>query len=205
MHDLNFKNMIDRVFKKIEDRLYLKKEYVYVALACLVLIFGFSVMNRTTDNAVNPEKQAAVTDSVQNDNSQTGIETQSLRDVALQLGISPDELMAMLRKKGIKLNNTDDTLEQIAKDNHIATGKLIDIVHKDQKGSLSIKHRTGARFGGLTLEEFCDQNNLSLNEILTRFEMLGFKIDSKDKMKQIAKNLAISNIELENIITGSTQ
>jgi hypothetical protein len=200
MNRLDIRNMIDNLIKKIEDRLYVKKEYVYVALVCLILIFGFSVMNRAANNPTKPAKQAATTENVQNDSAQLGIETQSLRDVGLQIGISADELIAMLQKKGIKLNSMDDTMEQIAKDNQIPMEKLVHIFNNHQVGFTKIKNRPSARFGGLTLEEFCDQKNIPLNEMLSRFEMLGIKVDPKSKMKYIAKDLGVSPTALVEMI-----
>ena len=205
MKDFNIKNIINSLFKNIEKRLYLKKEYAYAVLTFLFIILVISAMNRATNKAVEQDMRFGKTEIEQNDSSQTGAETQSIRDVALQVGISADQLMGNLQKKGIKLNNVDDTIEQIAHDNRIFSAKLLDIMNTDPTASIGIRNKSIARTGGLTLEEVCDQKNLSLNEILAQFEMMGFRVEPKDKMRQIAKNLGISSNELNNIITGGTQ
>ena len=204
MNNFNLNNVVDYLRKNVLDLLNLKKEYLYAILACLIIIFGISAMNRTSNKPVNPEERSAKIDTKQTDSSQTGVETLSLRNVALQTGIPYDQMTGMLQKKGFKLNTADDTIEQIAKDNRTSSERLLRLIESYQTESMSTKNRTSARLGGMTLEELCDQKNLSLNEILSRFEMLGLKVDPKDKMKEIAKNLNLSNAELIDIIEGRT-
>jgi hypothetical protein len=204
MNDFNIKNIINDLMKKMEDHLYIKKKNLFTILTCLIIIFGFAAMNRTDNKAVDPDERSTKTDTVQDDSSQTGIETLSLRNVALQTGIPLDQVTGRLQKKGFKLNTADDTIEQIAKDNRTSSERLLRLIESYQTESMSTKNRTIARLGGMTLEELCDQKNLSLNEILSRFEMLGLKVDPKDKMKEIAKNLNLSNAELIDIIEGRT-
>ena len=205
MNNFNLRNIIDYLRKKIEDSFNIKIEYLYAVLACLIIIFGISGMNRTSNKPVNPEERSVKIDAEQTDSSQTGAETLRLRDVALQIGIPLDQLMDLLQKKRLKLISADDTIEQIARDNRITSGHLFNLLESHQTETMGTKNRTSARFGRLTLEELCDQKDISLNEMLNRFEMLGVKVDPKDKMKQIAKNLGLSNAELFDIIEGRTR
>ena len=202
MNNFNLRNIIDYLRKKIEDSFNIKIEYLYAVLACLIIIFGISGMNRTSNKPVNPEERSVKIDAEQTDSSQTGAETLRLRDVALQIGIPLDQLMDLLQKKRLKLISADDTIEQIARDNRTSSQKLLDLFDSYQKVTMNTKDRASVRLGAMTLEEFCDQKNLSLNEIIGRFEMLGLRVDPKDKMKQIAKDLGISNTEFSNILEG---
>ena len=205
MNNFNLRNIIDYLRKKIEDSFNIKIEYLYAVLACLIIIFGISGMNRTSNKPVDPEERSVKTNTVQNEGSQTGIETLSLRNVSIQSGIPLDQLMGLLQKKTLKLVSADDTIEQIARDNRTSSKKLLDLLESYKTKTMSSKNRTSARLGGITLEELCDQKNFSLNEILNRFEMLGLRVDPKDKMKQIAKNLGLSNAELIDIVEGRTR
>ena len=70
---------------------------------------------------------------------------------------------------------------------------------------MSSESRKGGRLAGKTLKEICHERNLSLNDVLTRLESKGVKIDPKDKLKQIGNNLGLSPNQLLSIIEDRTQ
>jgi hypothetical protein len=202
----DFKKTIDDLNKKVES-ISTQKALIYAGIACLVVWFGASAVIKTrSGNDIVPEAQTLTSlDTDKGDTSRTDDEALSLRDIAIKTGIPMDRLLGVFQKKGFKVKGADDTIEQIARDNRTSSDRLLSIIDTYKNNSTAYESRNADRFAGKTLEEICDERNLSLNDVLTRLESTGSKVDSKDKLREIATKLGISSSQLLSMIEDRTQ
>ncbi len=205
MDIFDWKKIINDLNKKIEN-ISTQKALIYAGIACLIVWFGVSAVKTLSGNIIVPEAQTvASSDAGKGDTTRTDAETLSLRDVAIKNRIPMDQLMDALQKKGFKIKGADDTIEQIAIDNRTSSHRLLSVIDTYNNNPTAYESRNAGRFAGKTLEEICDEINLSLSDVLTRLESKGIKVDSKDKLKQIATNSDLSASELLSIIEDRTQ
>ena len=205
MFRFNYKYLLDRLDGIIERYLGSKRRFAYVFIACLI-IAGMAGLMRNPNRTVSADKNGSNTQEAGKiESSGTGLETLSLRDVAARSNIPQDRMMDLFQEKKYKINSLDDTLEQIAKDNKTSPETLVRIIESDSQQATAVTGSSFSRIRNLSLEELCDQKNLSLSEILSRFEAEGVKIDTKEKIIDIANKPGMSRHKLVDIIQGEAQ
>ncbi len=205
MFRFNYKYLLDRLDGIIERYLGSKKRLAYVFIACLIIV-GMAGLIRNPNRIVPANKTGSKAEEAEKiEPSDIGVETLSLRDVAGRSHIPQDRMMALFHEKKYKINSLDDTLEQIAKDNKTSPETLVRIIENASQQATAVTGSSFSQIRNLSLEELCDQKNLSLSEILSRVEAEGVKIDTKERIIDIANKPGMSRHKVVAIIQGNPQ
>ncbi len=123
-----------------------------------------------------------------------------------RMGLDADKAAESLKKAGIEIESTKETIKSIAARAEITPKELYEKILKDQpreKSDISnIDHKNtqeqqsytpGAGIGRMSLENYCAKFNLDLNTAIDILREQGVVVDKETSIKEIAGALGLSS------------
>ncbi len=106
----------------------------------------------------------------------------TLIELSEQLGdITVDKIVDKLNSKGIKYNNTSQTLSEIGVLNNIPPNKIYNIVTNK-----TVSNVTGTGIGKMTIEQYALKNNKNIDELLKLLKMNNVIAKKEQTLKDVA-------------------
>ncbi|MBN2590996.1 MAG: DUF4405 domain-containing protein [Sedimentisphaerales bacterium] len=122
----------------------------------------------------------------------------TLNELAQQVsGVDLETMQSNLKNKGYEVGSPDMTLGELAESVSKTPLELYQIA-VGQSGSAVAGTN---RFGQMTLEQYCEQNNLNINEVAQKLKDAGFTIKPEMTMREIADSNGAHPSEVRNIIS----
>ena len=125
-------------------------------------------------------------------------------------GLDADKAVASIKKAGLEIESAKESIKSIAAKAGITPKELHEIILKDQPQSDNFKsdksqsensaHQTskqgsssGAGIGRMSLQDYCNKNNLDLNTALVILREKGAVVDKSTPIREIAASLGLSS------------
>jgi hypothetical protein len=125
-------------------------------------------------------------------------EESSLKSFSQRIGVDIDKATALLKEKGITVDNNTQTLQYIGEQNGIS-GKIIYETIK-QKNDINRKKSSAtsdvSSLGQRTLEELANMNKINLQKAILFLQKKGFDATPQNRMKEAANALSTTPYEL---------
>ena len=136
-------------------------------------------------------------------------ELMTLTELAAQTGGSDPESMARrLRGAGIEVESSDDVLGDIARRAGMTPMQLYTLAvgqsvggQDGQRGASGRDQQTGSGMGALTLQQYCERENLDVAKTVLNLRDRGFKAEATMTLREIAVNGGVHPSELREILS----
>lgn len=115
-------------------------------------------------------------------------EESSFKAFSQQIGIDIEKATALLREKGITVENSKQTLQQIAQQNNISAKVIYESIKPQQ-------NKAGAEvtsLGRRSLEELADMEVIDLGQSLQFLRQKGFEATPESRMREAANALGLT-------------
>lgn len=118
-------------------------------------------------------------------------ELSSLKLFAKKQELDLEKALELLRLKGIRYNDADDSLLYIANNNKLSPKDVYDIIkpaaaNKAEEGGIKFPDSPAAGFGNKTLAAVCSEYNLIVSTIRSGLEKRGVRAEAEMTIKEIA-------------------
>ena len=197
----NWKMLWHFIWSKVRKAVNLRKEMVGAALVCLIVFMG--TLWEMPPFSSTMELGEYFKDSWEENKAETPVahgELLSLKEFADTVKVPVEEIRDVLKSKGYKVKNVEQTIASIAKENNTSPNKL----YEDMKGGgvkpAEPKSFQGSGMGRKTLEMISAERGVPLEEILDRLNKNGIKAKPNDKLKEIAGREGKTPMEIFNLI-----
>ncbi len=206
----NWKPILNYIKKKVKAGIRMRTELtVSLVLTILVFIataislppfstvmdFGTKMKNSWEESSQEPFVPHA--------------EEMSLKDFIGQIGISKEEALKALEKKGIQLQDTSASIKDIAVDNNTSPVALYEILKselpteaKEKFDSLTTqkKQTRGGGYGWKTLENLAQDLNIPIQDIMEFLQSKGIDAQKEEVIRNVAEKNGITPYELVEMI-----
>lgn len=206
----NWKPILNYIKKKVKAGIRMRTELtVSLVLTILVFIataislppfstvmdFGTKMKNSWEESSQEPFVPHA--------------EEMSLKDFIGQIGISKEEALKALEKKGIQLQDTSASIKDIAVDNNTSPVALYEILKselpteaKEKFDSLTTqkKQTRGGGYGWKTLENLAQDLNIPIQDIMEFLQSKGIDAQKTEVIRNVAEKNGITPYELVEMI-----
>ncbi len=115
-------------------------------------------------------------------------ELSSLKILCKRIGIDPDKSFIKLRNANIEVNNTNQTILEIAKANNLSPKEVYMVIAptvQTSSDNKTLPPSPSGGFGKKTLKEICQTYNLNCEQILERFKTNGLPASIDMSLKDI--------------------
>ncbi len=197
----NWKIFIAFLWNTMKKALHLKRELALSIAVCLVLFLGsiwsippFGTIMDIGEKFKESWEQSRVKPPVAH------AELLSLADFAGSIQVPVEQITKILTSKGYSTEGAHQTIRDIALANRVSPEKLYAEIQAGGLMPAPAKSSGGSGMGRKTIRTVCEEQGLSLEEVLTRLEKL--KLDAKpdDRLKDLAERLGKTPTELLHII-----
>jgi hypothetical protein len=116
-------------------------------------------------------------------------ELSTLKTFAKKQGLDLDESMALLKKGDVRFENEDQTLQDIARQNHISPQQVYLAMKPSPKAetSKSLPDSPPAGFGNRNLADICQEYQLNVKAVIRELRKKNLTVDAEMTTKEIAK------------------
>jgi hypothetical protein len=202
----NWKMFMNFIWNKIRKALNRRWELITATLLCLFVFLGtlwnippfsntMSIGQTLKDSWAESKVEVPIVHA----------ELMSLSDFAEKIQVPPDELLSSLNSKGYTVQNTEQTLGEIAEQNNTSPDKLYEAMKSGEIQPTLPKTIEGSGLGRKTLEAISAEQGLSIDEVLSRLKQKGIRAQPGDRLKDVAEEHEKSALEIHNIITGQEE
>ena len=116
----------------------------------------------------------------------------SLDELAEQIGISLDEALGILEKKGIEVVNSRMLIKDIARDFNTSPVAIYEMLEKKP----SVKKQIGRGYGWKTLENLAQELGIPIEDIMTFLRSEGIEAQKGDVIRNVAEQNGLTPYEL---------
>ncbi len=198
----NWKPLMHYIKEKSRKGLALKKELA-IATVINILIFGFTFYE-VPPFATVMEFGEELSESWSDEKSEPPVphaEKLTVPEFAKTVNIPLDLFMNKLLENNITINDTSQTILEIANDNQISPSEIYNLISLDmQPKTTETKYTMGSGFGRKLLSEILIENKLTFDEGVNKLKNAGINVENDEKIKNIAERNNISPIEIINVI-----
>jgi hypothetical protein len=202
----NWKMFMNFIWNKIRKALNRRWELITATLLCLFVFLGtlwnippfsntMSIGQTLKDSWAESKVEVPIVHA----------ELMSLSDFAEKIQVPPDELLSSLNSKGYTVQNTEQTLGEIAEQNNTSPDKLYEAMKSGEVQPTLPKTIEGSGLGRKTLETISAEQGLSIDEVLSRLRQKGISAQPGDRLKDVAEKHEKFALEIHNIITGQEE
>jgi len=201
---INWKVFLSYIKKKAVKGFHKKTEMFASLILILVLVFATSLGVPPIKNVIDLGEH--FTESWEKKNEQAPMphtEALTIKELSEQVvNLSPDTIIQKLQVKGIKVENTDQTLKVIGINNNLSPFEIYEIIvenaeiRKDKLNSL----KPGTGFGRKSLAEIAEILKKDVNGLIDLLKKEGIEAQSTDLLKNIAQKLGKKPIEIIEIL-----
>ncbi len=129
-------------------------------------------------------------------------ELMSLEEFSSKIQIPVDQALSALKSKGYAVKNVRQTLDEIAKKNRTSPDKLYEAIKSGGLKPTVPKSVKGSGRGRKTLETICSEENIPLEQAMSRLKQKGIDARPGDRLRDIANKYEKTPLEIVNILTG---
>lgn len=119
-------------------------------------------------------------------------ELSSMRMFCSRMSIDLNEALGLLKKTGIIIEGPGQPVGKIAKANNLTPQQLYDMIKSAEitlsSEDIKFPDIPFPGFGQKTIKDICQAYNLSLTDVVTRFEEAGFTVRTNYTVKEISNN-----------------
>ncbi len=119
----------------------------------------------------------------------------SLTRFALQIDVPVETIVARLGEKGIRVDNPDVTVAELARANGLAPSDVHAAVEPPRQSASQDAH-TGRGLGRMTVGDYCSKEGLSPDAFIKAVEKLGVVTDGSSTLRAVAQSLQMTPGEL---------
>ncbi len=123
------------------------------------------------------------------------LELLSLRACCHKFQFSLKKALAKLEAAGIEYESPDQTLKEIAQQNHTSPQHIFSLIQ--QVTSMPL-----AGYGRMSLKEVCEKLHILISEALARLETKGITANPQDSLREIGQRVGLRPVEIVEIIKG---
>lgn len=124
-------------------------------------------------------------------------EESSLQTFSRQIGLDPDYALKHLREKGFHIHNGEESLQTIAKNNHVSANTIYTLIQSTSTSKNPNKDLSDVPFlGQKSLQELAEMKKIDLEKSLAYLREKGFNATAETRMKEAANRLGIMPYEL---------
>jgi hypothetical protein len=199
----NWRTFIHFLWDNVRRAMNLKWELVAATLISLGVFLGtlwnlppFSTTMNLGEKAKNSWEESKITPPVPH------AEGMSLKEFSTVIKVPIEQILDVLKSKGYKVENTQQTLGEIAEENGIPPSTLFEAMKAGGVKPATPATIEGTGLGKKTLEAICTERGLSLDEVLSRLNKHGIDAKPTDRLKDVANRLGKNPIEIFRIIEG---
>jgi hypothetical protein len=199
----NWRTFINFLWDKVIKALNLKWELLAATLIGLGVFLGtlwnlppFSTTMNLGEKAKESWEESKIPPPVPH------AEGMSLKEFSTIIQVPVEQILGALKSKGYKVENTQQTLGEIAEENGIPPSTLFEAMKAGGVNPTLPETIEGTGLGEKTLEVICTEKGLSLDEVLSRLKKDGIDARPTDKLKDLANKLDKEPIEIFRIIKG---
>jgi hypothetical protein len=188
---------------RFEKGFNLKREFAIAALVCAVFVGGtiwslppFTYISSWNDSLKDYWEATSAEPPVPH------AEEWTLAELAERTGTSVAVITARFEAQGYAVTEPSQALKDIAAENGVSPNVLFALV-SESKGAGENSKMRGSGLGRKTLAEYCEDQNIPLQDAVTRLRDAGIVADSGQRMKAIAEAAELSPGEIASIIAPS--
>ena len=209
----NWKTLTSYILDKVSGGLKLKREMAITLAISLVVVFG-AISQIPPFNYVfdfNEYIKESWIISKEYGPPFGRAELLSLKAFTKKMNIDLKKAMEEIEAKGIRVENEEDSLEKIAKENKTSPmylymmikkfEKKLEIVKKDSYTPEMVEEQfAGAGLGRKTLEEVCQQSGIDMNQAKKKLSQDDIEIKKDETLKNIATRYKKNPIDILKVI-----
>ena len=199
----NWKMFLNFIWNKIRKALNLKWELITATLVCLIVFVGtlweIPPFSSTMDLG---EYIKESWEESKADVPAAHAELLNIKEFSEKINVPPEQILEILKSKGHKVKDFQQTLGDIAKENNTSPERLYEEV---KAGGVKPDVPTtieGSGLGKKSLEKICAERGLSLDQVLEKLRQKGVEVSPDDRLKDVANELGVTPVEVFNIIEG---
>jgi hypothetical protein len=199
----NWRTFLNFLWNKIRRALHLKRELLVATLISLGVFLGtllnlppFSTTMYLGEKAKNSWEESRITPPVPH------AERMSLKEFSTIVKAPVEQILGALESRGYKVENTQQTLGEIAEENGIPPSTLFEVMQEGGVKPTLPETIEGTGLGKKTLEMICTERGFSLDEVFFRLKEKGIDAEPTDRLKDIANKLGKKPMEIFRIIEG---
>ncbi len=199
----NWKIFINFIWDKIRKALNLRQELIAATMISAVVFFG-SLWNLPPFGTIM-DLGEAIKESWKESKAEMPVahaELMRLEEFSALIRVPIEQTLSTLKSKGYKVQNAQQTLGDIAKENNTSPDKLYEAIKSGGLKPVVPKTIKGTGLGRKTLESISSEKDISLNEAISRLKQKGIDAGPKDKLKDIANKHGKTPLEIFNIMEG---
>lgn len=197
LFSINWKVFWSYLKNKTKQGLNKKKEF-YLSSIFAILIFLGIIYSIPPFSSIMDFGEY-LTESWGNKNTEPPIphaELLTLNELSEQLDdISIDKIINKLKTNNIKINSANVTLSEIGKLNSLSPIEIYNIITSETLSGIA-----GTGIGKKTLEEFADENNKDINQLLRILKENNINAQKEQTLKEIASENDIAAKEIYDLI-----
>jgi hypothetical protein len=125
----------------------------------------------------------------------------SIKEFANNIKISLGEIKNKLAGIGIKIENENITIKELAEQKNISPNEIYKVLKKSGNGINSESQTRG--YGRKTLEEICAEGKINIDQALKNLRTEGIEAQADEKLKDIAMRNNLLPVDVANIVLGN--
>jgi hypothetical protein len=199
----NWKVFLSFIWSKLRKALNLKWELIGASLLCLIIFAG--TLWEVPPFSSTMELGEFIKESWEENKADVPTahaELLSIEEFSTKINLPPEQVFDILKSRGYKVRDLQQTLGDIAEANNTSPDKLYEEVKAAGAKPEVPNTIEGSGLGRKSLEKICTERDLPLDQVLQRLQENGIKANPEDKLKEIANAHGLEPIEIFNIIEG---
>ena len=198
----NWKIFLGFLWSKLRRALNLKWELLAATLVCLIIFLGtiWEIPPFSSTMELGEYFKEGWEES-KTDVPIAHAELLSLEKFAQEIDVPLEQIVKILKGKGYQVDNTQQTLGELAEKNKTSPDKLYEDIKSGGAKPNIPETIEGSGLGKKTLEKICLERNLSLEQVLAKLKEKGVEAKPDDKLKDVANKLGMTPIDIFNLLT----
>jgi hypothetical protein len=198
----NWKIFLGFLWSKLRRALNLKWELLAATLVCLIIFLGtiWEIPPFSSTMELGEYFKEGWEES-KTDVPIAHAELLSLEKFAQEIDVPLEQIVKILKEKGYQVDNTQQTLGELAEKNKTSPDKLYEDIKSGGAKPNIPETIEGSGLGKKTLEKICLERNLSLEQVLAKLKEKGVEAKPDDKLKDVANKLGMTPIDIFNLLT----
>ena len=127
-------------------------------------------------------------------------ELMPLDEFSQTVQIPLEEIITKLKDSEINVSHEKIIIKDLANQNNMSPQELYAIIINNNTNNLVIPKLQGAGYGRMTLQEFCNKNQIRIEDAIIKLNANGIEVSVNSEIRTIAKEKGVRPIELIKII-----
>lgn len=199
----NWKIFWNYLWSRAQKVVNLKKELAAAAVVSILVFAG--TLWEIPPFSSTMELGATLKESWEENKTETPTahaELLSVEKFGQTIDVPADRILSILKEKGIAVENTRQTIRDIAEKNNMSPNALYEAIKAGGAKPKVSKFKEGSGMGKKSLAAICEEAGIPLSDALSRLKAKGVDAGAEDKLKDVAVKLGLTPMEIIQVLSG---